>query len=109
MTKQYITRKYEMDFAHRVMNERVKCSHNHGHRGQCDITLSFNNCAEIGYIIDFKEMKRVFCSFCDEYFDHGSILNSHDHILIEALKKIKACGKDVQWVKIKCGRRGEVK
>lgn len=41
---------------------------------------------EIGYAIDFKEIKRVFCQWIDDILDHGMILNPHDTKLIETTK-----------------------
>lgn len=77
-----ITRTYEFDAAHRVMNERVKCFNLHGHRFKVDMTFGFEEVSALGYAIDFKEIKRVACSFLDEFFDHGCILNPFDEDLI---------------------------
>jgi 6-pyruvoyltetrahydropterin/6-carboxytetrahydropterin synthase len=41
---------------------------------------------EIGYAIDFKEIKRVFCQWIDDILDHGMILNPHDTKLIETTR-----------------------
>jgi 6-pyruvoyltetrahydropterin/6-carboxytetrahydropterin synthase len=41
---------------------------------------------EIGYAIDFKEIKRVFCQWIDDILDHGMLLNPHDTKLIETTK-----------------------
>ena len=42
---------------------------------------------EIGYAIDFKEIKRVFCQWIDDILDHGMILNPQDTKLIETTKE----------------------
>jgi 6-pyruvoyltetrahydropterin/6-carboxytetrahydropterin synthase len=44
---------------------------------------------EIGYAIDFKEIKRVFCQWIDDYMDHGMILNPKDELLINTIKDYK--------------------
>lgn len=44
---------------------------------------------EIGYAIDFKEIKRVFCQWIDDLLDHGMILNPKDELLIETTKAYK--------------------
>jgi len=41
----------------------------------------------IGYAIDFKEIKRVFGQFIDDYLDHGFIANPHDVNYIEVCQK----------------------
>lgn len=38
---------------------------------------------EIGYAIDFKEIKRVGCQWVDDILDHGMILNPKDTLLID--------------------------
>ena len=85
---QYISRKGNFDSGHRVMNEFMKCYNTHGHTYLYELTFSFENMEEIGYAIDFKEIKRVFCQFIDDKIDHGMILNPKDKILIDAVSKL---------------------
>lgn len=85
-TVQHISRKGNFDSGHRVMNERMKCFNIHGHTYLYELTFSFHNMEEIGYAIDFKEIKRVFCQWIDDVLDHGMILNPHDAQLIELTK-----------------------
>ena len=83
---QYISRKGNFDSGHRVMNEFMKCYNIHGHTYLYELTFSFENMEEIGYAIDFKEIKRVGCQWIDDILDHGMILNPHDTKLIETTK-----------------------
>ena len=85
---QLITRKGNFDSGHRVMNEQYKCFLPHGHTYNYELTFSFIHPEEIGYAIDFKEIKRVFCEFIEEYLDHGMILNPKDKILIKATQDL---------------------
>lgn len=82
MTQQLITRKGNFDSGHRVMNEFMKCFNIHGHTYLYELTFSFQDMEEIGYAIDFKEIKRVFCQWIDDILDHGMILNPKDYTLI---------------------------
>ena len=86
MKKQYITRKGNFDSGHRVMNERMKCFNIHGHTYLYELSFEFNEMEEIGYAIDFKEIKRVGCQWIDDILDHGMILNPQDTALIETTK-----------------------
>lgn len=88
MTKQYITRTTAIDTGHRVMSEMYKCFNCHGHRYKIELTYEFEQMEEIGYAVDFKEIKRVHCAYLDDYLDHGFALNPHDTILIEAMQKV---------------------
>lgn len=83
---QYISRKGNFDSGHRVMNEFMKCFNIHGHTYLYELTFSYVNMEEIGYAIDFKEIKRVFCQWIDDLLDHGMILNPHDTKLIETTR-----------------------
>ena len=86
MKKQYITRKGTFDSGHRVMNERMKCFNMHGHTYLYELEFEFNEMEEIGYAIDFKEIKRVGCQWIDDILDHGMLLNPQDTALINITK-----------------------
>lgn len=90
MTKQTITRKGSFDSAHRVMNEFMKCYNIHGHTYLYELTFTFTSSEEIGYNIDFKEIKRIGCQWIDDILDHGVICNPHDTILINASKELES-------------------
>jgi 6-pyruvoyltetrahydropterin/6-carboxytetrahydropterin synthase len=88
MTHQTITRKGTFDSGHRVMNECMKCFNLHGHTYHYELVFKFTQMEDIGYAIDFKEIKRVGCQWIDECFDHGTIINPHDTVLIQACKDL---------------------
>ena len=85
---QTITRKIEFDAAHRVMNEKMLCYNLHGHRYVAELTFQFSDMKDIGYPIDFKEIKRIGCQFIDDYLDHGTIINPKDKLLLEYCIKL---------------------
>lgn len=82
-----ITRVFEFDSAHRVMNERVKCFNLHGHRFKVELTFEYFETGPLGYAMDFKEIKRICGDWIDENLDHSCILNPMDSELIELCKK----------------------
>jgi 6-pyruvoyltetrahydropterin/6-carboxytetrahydropterin synthase len=87
MKKQYLTRKCTFDSGHRVMNEKMKCFNLHGHTYICKLTFEFNEMEEIGYAIDFKEVKRIGCQWIDDMLDHGVIVNPKDDAVIDCAVK----------------------
>ena len=87
---QTISRKGSFDSGHRVMNERMKCYNIHGHTYLYTLTFSFINSEDIGYAIDFKEVKRVGCQWIDDMLDHGMILNPHDTALIHTSAELQS-------------------
>lgn len=89
MTVQTISRKGSFDSGHRVMNEKMKCFNLHGHTYLYKLTFVFNSIEDIGYAIDFKEIKRVACQWIDDLLDHGMILNPKDDIAIKATSDLE--------------------
>ncbi len=87
---QYITRKTTFDSGHRVMNEKMKCFNVHGHTYICEMTFEFQEMKDIGYAVDFKEIKRVGCQFIDDFLDHAFIANPNDKELIKVNKKLNS-------------------
>ncbi len=83
---QTLTRKCTFDSGHRVMNEAMKCFNMHGHTYVAELTFLFSQIEEIGYAIDFKEIKRVGLQWIDDKLDHGMILNPHDDDVIKAVE-----------------------
>lgn len=77
-----VTRIFEFDSAHRVMNEKVKCFNLHGHRFKVETTFEYSSKGALGYAIDFKEIKRIVGAWIDEKLDHACILNPNDEQLI---------------------------
>lgn len=88
MIKQKVIRKGKFDAGHRVMNERFQCFNVHGHEYQYELEYSYESMKDIGYAIDFKEIKRVVCAWIDENLDHAFIANPADKELIEVIKKL---------------------
>lgn len=87
---QLISRKGNFDSGHRVMNEAMKCFNIHGHTYLYKLTFKHDNLEDIGYAIDFKEIKRVFCQWIDDILDHGMILNPRDSELIQTTLNLKS-------------------
>jgi len=85
---QLISRKFSADVAHRVMNERMKCFNAHGHLYFGEMIFAFDTMKEIGYQIDFKEIKRVAGAWIDDHLDHNSIFNPKDTVMINAVREV---------------------
>ena len=84
-----ITRVFEFDAAHRVMNEAVKCYNLHGHRFRVEVTIGYSRSGSLGYAVDFKEIKRVIGHWIDSHLDHTCILNPMDEDLINLCRESK--------------------
>jgi 6-pyruvoyltetrahydropterin/6-carboxytetrahydropterin synthase len=82
-----IARTGKFDAAHRVLDERFQCFHLHGHEYRYELSFEWEKSLELGYPIDFKEIKRVLCTWIDEHMDHSFIANPTDTDFICLCKK----------------------
>lgn len=85
---QYITRKGTFDAAHRVLHQTSACRNLHGHLYQYELTFKHDHIEDIGYAIDFKEIKRIVGQFIEDRFDHGFIANPTDSVFLEACDQV---------------------
>lgn len=88
MSSQKIYRKGSFDSGHRVMNEKFKCFNIHGHTYKYLLVFDFSSMEEIGYAIDFKEIKRLGCQWIDDMLDHAFIANPKDTVMLDASEKL---------------------
>ncbi len=83
-----IIRKGSFDAGHRVMFQRFKCSHLHGHRYEYELEFSYNEMQDLGYAIDFSEIKRIGGAWIDSHLDHCFIVNPLDLGIIKLSKEL---------------------
>jgi len=75
---QTITRKFEFDAGHRLVGHPSKCANIHGHRYVAEIDFVFGQLDDIGYAMDFGEIKRRVGLVIDSFYDHAMVLNGAD-------------------------------
>ncbi len=78
------TRRLEWDSAHRVLKHESKCATIHGHRYAAEIECESNELDAVGRVIDFGVVKERIGAWIDDNWDHTSLVNSEDAILLEA-------------------------
>ena len=86
----YISRKGKFDAGHRIMFERVQCANIHGHEFRYQMKFKYRSSLDIGYPIDFKELKRIACQWIEDTFDHTFIANPHDQVMIDTCNKLQS-------------------
>ena len=84
--KQFITRKGSIDCGHRVMNHAFACNNYHGHTYLYELHFGFGSVEDIGYAVDFKEIKRIGVQWMLDFLDHGFIANPKDKDIIKLIK-----------------------
>ncbi len=88
--KNKITRYGTFDAGHRVLHHAEslnKCRNVHGHLYQLHATFTYEEEEEIGFKVDFAEIKRILFGFVDDFFDHGFIANAMDTRLVQFLQE----------------------
>lgn len=84
----FILRKGKFDAGHRIMHEYKKCFNIHGHEFRYTMKFNFTENLEIGYPIDFKELKRIGCQWIRDNFDHVFIANPKDEIMLRTCQEL---------------------
>lgn len=74
---------------HRLHRHGGKCEHFHGHNYTADFYVTSSQVDDVGRVIDFSELKRLFKGWIDENWDHGFILNQSDENGLTAIKMVE--------------------
>ena len=86
----YIVRKQLSDFsaAHRLINGyEGKCAHLHGHNYIPTVEIGSKKLDEMGIVIDFNIIKKLFNEWLVQHWDHSTLVAAHDLPLLEFLTK----------------------
>ncbi len=81
----------ELSFAsgHRLLEHNGKCVYPHGHTYKAEIWVASETLNDLGFVIDFTELKQSVNCWIEEQWDHAFLINSRDIELIEAFKSVK--------------------
>lgn len=66
----------DFEAAHRQLNDPSKCGRLHGHNWKCEVEIVTDGVNELGYSIDFKDIKCLI-----NQYDHCVILNKKDPLI----------------------------
>lgn len=75
-----VTRKFEWDSGHRILNHESKCRNPHGHRYVAEVTVWSEGLDNLGRVVDFGELKRIIGEWIDRNWDHTMILSKDDSL-----------------------------
>jgi len=84
-----IMKRIDFCAGHRLPGHGGKCENLHGHNYRLDIHVSAAALDEVGRVIDFVDLKRVFKNWIDENWDHGFVLSEHDQNAIDAVRQVQ--------------------
>lgn len=86
MSSFVITRKIEIDAAHRVPSHESKCRNIHGHRYTVEATVEgtlYESGPQEGMVLDFGFLKELMVELIDGPADHAMIAWAQDPLLCE--------------------------
>ena len=69
---------------HRLLKYKGKCEVPHGHTFKTEITVRSEMLDELGFVVDFVELRNNIGKWIDENWDHAFLVNSRDHELLRA-------------------------
>ncbi len=84
-----IMRKVTFCAGHRLLNHEGKCANLHGHNYLVEFYVTGNEVDDLGRVVDFSVLNRLFKGWIDEHWDHGFLLWDKDTNAIEALRQVK--------------------
>src|SRR3954467_12604630 len=86
-----IMRRIKFCAGHRLHKHGGKCEYFHGHNYTADFYVSGDEVDDVGRVIDFAELKKLFKGWLDEHWDHGFVLNESDENGLAAVKIVEPC------------------
>ena len=86
-----IMRRIKFCAGHRLHRHGGKCEFFHGHNYIADFYVTGDEVDDVGRVIDFADLKRLFKGWLDEHWDHGFVLNESDENGLAAVKIVEPC------------------
>ena len=86
-----IMRRVKFCAGHRLHRHGGKCEFFHGHNYVADFYVTAQETDDVGRVIDFADLKRLFKGWLDEHWDHGFVLCEADENGIRAIREVEPC------------------
>lgn len=84
-----VMRRLRFNCGHRLLNYPGKCAHFHGHNYVADIYVRADQQDELGRVIDFSVLKKLFGGWLDEHWDHSFLLWEADTNGLAAIRMVE--------------------
>lgn len=84
------TDRIELTFeaGHRILYYKGKCEAPHGHSFKAEVMISSDNIDQLGFVIDFVQLKGKVTRWVDENWDHAFLVNGQDQELLCVLNSL---------------------
>jgi len=84
-----VMRKVHFCAGHRLLGHEGKCANLHGHNYLVEFHVTGNEIDELGRVVDFADIKKLFKGWIDDHWDHGFILWDSDTNAIDAIEQVR--------------------
>lgn len=84
-----VMRKVAFCAGHRLLNHEGKCANLHGHNYLVEFHITANEVDDLGRVVDFADIKRLFKGWIDDHWDHGMILWDADENALAAVEQVR--------------------
>jgi 6-pyruvoyltetrahydropterin/6-carboxytetrahydropterin synthase len=74
---------------HRLLGHDGKCVFPHGHTYRAEIWVDSPTLTELGFVVDFTQLKGRINDWIEEHWDHAFLANSEDEELLGALRAVQ--------------------
>ncbi len=75
-----VSKTFSFCYGHRLLNDRGKCRHLHGHSAKVTINLGNEKLDENGMVVHFDKLKTTIGNWISENLDHNMIISDEDPI-----------------------------
>ena len=84
-----VMRKVQFCAGHRLLGHEGKCANLHGHNYLIEFHVTGNEVDELGRVVDFAVINKLFKGWIDDNWDHGFIVWDQDKNAIDALEQVQ--------------------
>ena len=80
----------ELSFAsgHRLLEHKGKCVFPHGHTYTAEIWVASQVLSDLGFVVDFTELKEKLGGWIEDNWDHAFLVSSADEEMLGALRAV---------------------
>jgi len=75
-----ISKTFTFCYGHRLIGDKGKCRHLHGHTARASFTLGSQSIDEMGMVVHFDRLKETIGRWIEENLDHSMLLCNRDPI-----------------------------
>lgn len=84
-----VVRQIKFCAGHRLLGHEGKCANLHGHNYVAQFYVTGSETDELGRVVDFSVINKLFKGWIDEHWDHGVLLWDEDQEAVKAVSMME--------------------